>query len=74
MDFHKGDIVELWISSTALRAEVQSIGEHDIYLFVTGRKSISDASAEWEPVAYKKKLTLFEMYVYCQSVNRGESA
>lgn len=74
MDFRKGDIVELWISSTALRAEVQSVGENDIYLIVTGRKNISDASAEWEPVTYKKKLTMFEMYVYCQAVKRGVRA
>lgn len=74
MYFRKGDIVELWISSTALRAEVQSVGENDIYLIVTGRKNISDASAEWEPVTYKKKLTVFEMLVYCQAVKRGERA
>lgn len=72
--FKKGDIVELWIASTALRAEVHAVGEQDIDLIVTGSKNTADTSADWEPVSYKKKLSLFEMCVYCQAVERGGQA
>ena len=69
-DFKKGDHVELQIASTLLRGIIDSVAEDSIYLTIEQRKNLSDPDNTWEPVAYKKKLSLFEMYCYCQEVRR----
>lgn len=69
-DFRKGDHVNLLIASTLLRGVVDSVAEDSIYLTIEQRKNISDPVNAWEPIQYKKKLSLFEMRCYCQEVRR----
>ncbi len=69
-DFKKGDHVELLIATTILRGVVESVAEDSIYLTIEQRKNLSDPVDAWDPVQYKKKLSLFEMRCYCHEVRR----
>ena len=68
--FQKGDHVELLIATTLLRGVIESVADYTVYLTIEQRKNISDPADAWEPVAYKKKLSLFETRCYCQEVRR----